>query len=72
MMTAKFVKFSTSCSMGGKDPLAQVLINADNVIAAYPQTAGTTILHMIDGDRIEVFPTFDVVMAKLNMGSRAT
>ena len=66
----KFVKFPTSESMGGKDPLAQVLVNADHVVAAYPQTDGTTILHMIDGDRIEVFPPFDVVMAKLNMGAR--
>ena len=56
----KFVKFPTSESMGGKDPLAQVLVNADHVVAAYPQTDGTTILHMLDGDNIEISVQFDI------------
>ena len=66
----KFVKFSTSESMGGKDPLSQVLINVDNVVAAYPQVDGTTVLLMLNDDRIEVAVNFDIAMAKLNMGAR--
>ena len=64
----KFIKLPTSESR--RDPLNQVLVNVDNVVAAYPQADGTTTLHMLDGDNIDITLDFDIVQAKLNMGAR--